>query len=100
MSTSEINSDLTTPRDEDYWEPFYRELALLPDWAELDEDARARHLLERIEQEFHEADAPAQIKVLLCGTPDEQLRTVKGMLSHFAQHGSATESEGKQGGQE
>ena len=84
MSTSELSGELATPRDEDYWEPFYRQLVLLPEWAEWDEETRARHLLAMIEQEFHEADAPAQIKVLLCGTPEDKLKTVKVMLRHFA----------------
>jgi hypothetical protein len=83
MSTSDLNSDLATPRDEDYWEPFYRELALLPEWAELDEETRAQRLLDRIEQEVHAPDAPAQIKALLCGTQAERLQAVRHMIRHF-----------------
>ena len=88
MSTGALGGDLTTPRDVDYWEPLYRELALLPDWGALDEGARARRLLDRIEAECHGPDAPEQIKALLCCSPEEQLRTVRGMLRHFGRQGA------------
>jgi hypothetical protein len=89
MSTSELDSDLVTPRDEEYWEPFYSKLALLADWGGWGEDERARRLLERIEQELHSADTPAQIKALLHCSPEEKLKTVEAMIRHFSQRGKS-----------
>ena len=91
MSTNALNGDLTTPREPDYWEPHYRQLALLPEWAELDEAARARRLLERVGQELHAADAPAQIQALFSGPAEAQIRTAIEMIRLFArQEGDVT----------
>ncbi|CAN5619736.1 hypothetical protein BH20ACI3_BH20ACI3_23480 [soil metagenome] len=75
--------DLVTPREYNYWKLIYRELALLPEWIELDAEARAQKLHERIEAKLHEADTLPQLKVLFECTPVERLKTVSKMIEYF-----------------
>ena len=87
MSTGETKAEMATPREYDYWEPAYRELALLPEWAALDEEGRARRLLERIERALHEADTPPQLKALFSCAPEGRLQTAREMIAHFSRKG-------------
>ena len=49
---------MVTPREYDYWKPIYRELVLLPDWSELNAEARANKLLEWIDEKLLEQMLP------------------------------------------
>ncbi len=80
---TEHEGGLVTPREFDYWKLTYRELALSPDWAKLDAEARARQLLEKIEIRLNEADAPPQIKALFDCSIDGRLQTVRQMIERF-----------------
>jgi ferredoxin-NADP reductase len=76
-------SDMITPRETDYWKLIYRELVLLPEWAELSAESRAHKLLERIDEKLLEADAPPQRKALFACAPEEKLQTVRKMIEYF-----------------
>jgi hypothetical protein len=79
----EDEGQVITPRDADYWKLTYRELALLPDWGELDKEARAQKLLEKIEEQINEADAPPQRKALFACAGEERLPIVRRMIEYF-----------------
>jgi hypothetical protein len=74
---------MITPREYDYWKVIYRELVLLPDWAELSSELRARKLLERIDEKLLEADSAPQRKALFTCSPEEKLKTVRKMIKYF-----------------
>ena len=81
--------DTLTPRQFDYWELTYRELAITPQWSELDAEARAQKLLERIEAKLSEADSPPQLKALFDCAREERLKTVRTMIERFADAGGS-----------
>jgi hypothetical protein len=72
-----------TPREFDYWKLLYRELALLPDWPDLSAEARARKLLEGVEEELAKADAPPQRKALFNCPGEQRLKVARRMIEHF-----------------
>ena len=74
---------IQTPRQFDYWKLTYRELALLPDWANLGAEDRAQKLLERIEEQLAEPDAPPQRKVLFDCPKEDRLKVARRMIEHF-----------------
>jgi enoyl reductase-like protein len=74
---------IITPRQLEYWELEYRQLALLPDWSELSAGDRARKLLERIEAKLSEVDAPPQIKALLGCSEQQRLDSAHQIIAHF-----------------
>jgi hypothetical protein len=74
---------MITPGEYDYWKLIYRELVLLPDWAELSAELRAHKLLESIDEKLLEADASPQRKALFTCPPEEKLKTVRKMIKYF-----------------
>ncbi len=76
-------AELPTPREFDYWKLTYRELTLLPEWLDLGAEARAVKLLEKIEAEIAEADAPPQRKALFNCPGEGRLKTVRRMIKYF-----------------
>ena len=77
----------SSPREYDYWKLDYRELALLPEWAELEAEERARRLLEKIEGKLKNLNAPPQRKALFACPPEERLKMARRMLDHFEAEG-------------
>lgn len=85
---TENENNQTTPREYDYWRLHYRELALLPEWSELSGEERARRLLEKIEEDLKNLDAPPQRKALFACAPEERLKTASRMLDYFEREGA------------
>lgn len=82
-------SEKANPREYDYWRLHYRELALLPEWSEMNDEERARRLLEKIEEELKDLNAPPQRKALFACAPEERLRTTRRMLNYFESEGAS-----------
>ncbi len=86
---AENESEKASPREYDYWRLHYRELALLPEWSELRDEERARRLLEKIEEELKDLNAPPQRKALFACAPEDRLKTVRKMLDYFEHTGAS-----------
>ncbi|HEY0319627.1 MAG TPA: hypothetical protein VGC66_01520 [Pyrinomonadaceae bacterium] len=80
---SENESGQASPREYDYWKLDYRQLALLPEWAELNGEERARRLLEKIEEKLKDLDAPPQRKALFACSSEDRLKVARRMLDYF-----------------
>jgi hypothetical protein len=81
----ENESSQSSPREYDYWKLDYRQLAIMPEWGELDDEERARRLLERIEEKLKDLDAPPQRKALFACSGEDRLKVARRMLSYFEQ---------------
>lgn len=79
----ENESSQSSPREYDYWKLDYRQLAISPEWEELDEEERARRLLEKIEEKLKDLDAPPQRKALFACSPEDRLKVARRMLEYF-----------------
>ena len=82
---AENESSQASPREYDYWKLDYRQLALLPEWAELSVEARAGKLLEKIEEKLKDLDAPPQRKALFACSTEDRLKMARRMLDYFEQ---------------
>ncbi|HKS26783.1 MAG TPA: hypothetical protein VJS44_03140 [Pyrinomonadaceae bacterium] len=82
---AENESSGSSPREYDYWKLDYRQLALMPEWGELDEAERARRLLQRIEEKLRDLDAPPQRKALFACSTEDRLKVARRMLEYFEQ---------------
>lgn len=81
MATSESGG--SNPREYDYWKLDYRQLALSPEWGELDDDGRARRFLEKIEEKLKDLDAPPQRKALFACAEEDRLKVARRMIDYF-----------------
>jgi hypothetical protein len=79
----ENESGQSSPREYDYWKLDYRELALLPEWGELETPERARRLLEKIEEKLKDLDAPPQRKALFACSTEDRIEVARRMVDYF-----------------
>jgi hypothetical protein len=79
----ENESGQSSPREYDYWKLDYRQLLLLPGWAEMSGEERARRLLEKIEEKLKDLDAPPQRKALFACSTQDRLKVAREMLDYF-----------------
>ncbi len=84
---AENDSNQSSPREYDYWKLDYRELALLPEWAELSAEERARKLLEKIEEKLKNLDSPPQRKALFACSEEDRQKVARRMLDYFESEG-------------
>lgn len=84
----ENESSQSTPREYEYWKLDYRQLAILPEWGELDEEERARRLLKRIEEKLKDLDSPPQRKALFACSEEDRMKVARRMLRYFEQEGA------------
>jgi hypothetical protein len=84
---TENESGQSSPREYDYWKLDYRALALRPGWGELDDEERARRLLEKIEEKLKDLDAPPQRKALFACSAEDRLRVARRMIDYFEREG-------------
>lgn len=80
----ENESGQSSPREYDYWKLDYRQLALQPEWAELNDEERARRLLEKIEEKLKDLDSPPQRKALFACSTEDRMKVARRMLDYFA----------------
>lgn len=77
------DDELITPRNFEYWKLTFRELAISPGWTDLSLAERARKLLDRVEQELSNTNAPPQRRALFDCSPEDRLGTARKMIEHF-----------------